>query len=59
MPPEIIVFYRVMAFWFPVDDNLRGQPQFVAATPHESIAGHHPSHEKTMLLKALNAIFRA
>ena len=57
-PPEIIILQRIKAPQLVVHHYLRGQSQFIPATPQQAITGHHPAKEEPVLFKALEAVAR-
>ena len=59
VPPKIIVLHRVKDPHVPIHINKGGDGGFLIAFMNQAVNGHHPSHDKAMLLKGLLRIGRA
>jgi hypothetical protein len=54
MPPEIIVFDRVIDFPLPLRKNERGDGSLFTAFVNEPVNRHHPSEEEAVFPECLN-----
>jgi len=58
-PPEIIVLWGIVAFAFPIHEDLWRQSHLIPAASEQAITGHHPAKEEAVFLETLDTVLRA